>query len=382
MIQRVIIIGAGIGGLCTAVALQQAGMEVRVYERAPAFGRVGAGLTLWSNAIQALGQLGLDQAVVAAGIPLEQGTIRSAGGRILARTPTGRLSQRLGAPTIGIHRADLHQVLLQALAEDVVTTGVEFIHFTQDNDTVTAHFNDGSSAWGDLLIGADGLYSAVRRQLFPGVRPCYAGYTAWRGVAALAEEQFPGGRAFESWGRGRRFGGLRVTPELVYWFATKNAPAGQPDRPDGRQAELLDLFQGWHEPIEALLRATPEEEILRNDIDDLKSLARWSRGRVTLLGDAAHATTPNMGQGACQAIESAVVLARCLANHDDLAAALQAYEARRRPRTAFITRQSWRIGRVAQWENGLACTLRNTAVRLTPPALLLRQLESVLNFDV
>jgi 2-polyprenyl-6-methoxyphenol hydroxylase-like FAD-dependent oxidoreductase len=200
----------------------------------------------------------------------------------------------------------------------------------------------------------------------------YSGYVAWRAAVPFTLES---DHWWESWGRGARFGAGGLLGERVYWYATANAPDGTPDAPGGRKAELLHRFQGWHHPIRALLERTEESAILRNDLHDHDPLRRWSAGRVTLLGDAAHPTTPNLGQGACMAIEDAVVLARCLKETGDLAAALAAYEARRKPRTSAITLRSRRLGRIAQWEHPAACALRDGLLRRLPPRLRLRELQ-------
>lgn len=380
MTHKAIIIGAGIGGLTTAVALRQAGIDVTVYEQAAEIGRVGAGLTLWSNALQALSALGLETAVVGAGCTLDAGGIRTSSGTWLSRVPTGELSRRLGAPTVGIHRASLHAVLLNALPADVVQLGAPFVGFTQMASEVVVELENGRTDHADLLIGADGINSAVRAQLFPQARPRYAGYTAWRGLAPL-DERTLGRTAFETWGRGKRFGVVRIAPDELYWFATANWPAGKtlPD-PAAQKRWLLAQFGTWHAPIPTVLDTTPEDTILHNDIYDLLPLARWSQGSVTLLGDAAHATTPNLGQGACQAIESAVVLGRLLATRSALSDVLQAYADARRPRTAQIEQESWRVGRVGQLEHPLACALRNAIFRLLPNAITARRFERLFQF--
>lgn len=190
----------------------------------------------------------------------------------------------------------------------------------------------------------------------------------------MRQEVAPGDTS-ESWGRGSRFGIVPLDHRRIYWFATANAPAGRTQDAAERKRFLQQRFAGWHPPIERLLEATPAAEILHNDIYDLRPMRRWNEGRVTLLGDAAHPTTPNLGQGAGMAIESAVALARCLSEESDLAAALGGYEAERRPRTAWITEQSWRIGRVGQWENPLACGLRDFLLRVTPPGISEKTLE-------
>jgi 2-polyprenyl-6-methoxyphenol hydroxylase-like FAD-dependent oxidoreductase len=375
------IIGGGIGGLTAAIALRQVGIEAVVYERALKLEEVGAGLSLWTNAMQALRTLGLAEAVEAAGGCVEQSQVRTWDGRVLAAMPVGQVSAKLGAKSVCIHRADLQRVLLEALGEGVVKLGFECTRFQQDEAGVTAGFANGKEARADFLIGADGLHSAVRAQLLGHQKPRYAGYTAWRGITLYEDQALSGGISFVSWGRGREFGALSIGRGRVYWFGTTNAPEGSPDAPIGRKQEVLETFRGWHNPIEAVVEATEAQAILRNDVYDRKPVNRWGEGRVTLLGDAAHPSTPNLGQGACQAIEDAVVLARCLARETGVVSALREYERERWARTAYISRMSWRNGQMARWENPLACGMRNAAVKLLPAWLTRRLTARMWSFE-
>ena len=365
-----IIIGAGIGGLAAGVALRRRGIRVGIFERAERLDEVGAGLSLWRNAIDALAELGLAAPLRAIGLPQVGGGLRSRRGNVLATVPADS-----GDPLVTVvPRAELHALLLGANGPNRVRLSAACVAVEQDATGVTARFADGREVRGDVLIGADGLHSVVRAQLFGAAPPRYAGYTAWRGVAVVEHRRLPAGAGGETWGRGARFGLAPMSHDRVYWYATRNAPEGEVD--DGhRKADLLRLFRGWHPPIEAVLEATDEEAILRNDIYDREPLARWTRGRVTLLGDAAHPMTPNLGQGACQAIEDGVVLARSLDETADVPAALAAYEERRLARTSRIVRQSWRFGRVAQWQNPVACFARDTLVRAIPASTQLRRLQ-------
>ncbi len=381
IIKRAIIVGGGMGGLCTAIALCQIGVDVTVYEKVNGLGNVGAGLTLWANAIKALRQLGLAEAVLKHGAKIQSGEFRTWHGKTLASIQTGELEQLYGDPTIAIHRADLHHILLAALPEDMVRWGAACAGFEQAQEGVTVYFTNGQTDYADLLIGADGLHSVVRQQLFPQVALRYSGYSAWRGVVSTKDEVALG-IAFETWGRGSRFGMVRINEQQVYWFATANVPAGQRQTASQGKDWLRQRFQGWHDPIESILAATPAEAILHNDIYDFKPIKRWSQGRVTLLGDAAHPTTPNMGQGACQAIESSVILARSLGQGKEVAASLRQYEAERMPRTAWITNQSWRIGRMGQLENSLVCALRDFMMSVTPASILKKQMGQAASYVV
>jgi 2-polyprenyl-6-methoxyphenol hydroxylase-like FAD-dependent oxidoreductase len=374
--KKALIIGGGIGGLSAALALQQAGIEVKVFERINVLQDVGAGLTLWTNAIRVLQRLGLTDVLQGIAAPYTRATIRSRHGEILSETPVRVLAEKFGVASVAVHRADFQAALLKAVGEEVVQFGTRCLGCYQDKAGVCIQLADGQQVCGDVLIGADGIHSFVRTQLFGDIQPRFAGYIAWRGVAQFTAKE----TAFESWGRGQRFGYVPLTQGRVYWFATRNV--SQSEEAAGRKRALLTLFQGWHEPIEAAIEATEEEAILYNDISDLKSLPHWGKGCITLLGDAAHAMTPNLGQGACQAIEDALMLAWCLQHFQNTEDALCAYEQRRIKRVDTIVRQSRMIGWIGQWENPFACGIRTLLLRVTPPDILMKQLEWIIGREM
>lgn len=296
-VQRVLIAGGGIGGLVAAIALQREGIAVSVFERVKELEEVGAGLTLWANALRAIQKIGLTDLLETVGKPLTRSCILSWQGKVLSETPVEALTKRFGTPLVAVHRADLQAALLSTLGEGVVQTGVTCTGFQQDDMEVRAHLANGQDVAGDLLLGADGIHSTLRAQLFGATRPRYADYTAWRGVAQIAPRPWGEQTATEIWGNGRRFGLVPLSRGRMYWFATLNTPEGMRDKEEGRKQELLDLFHTCHDPVPAVIEATDEAAILRNDIYDRPPLHHWSLGRVTLLGDAAHPMTPNMGQG-------------------------------------------------------------------------------------
>jgi FAD-dependent urate hydroxylase len=380
-IKQIIIVGGGIGGLCAAIALRQIGIGVKVYEQAEKLEAVGAGLTLWANAIKALRKLSVADEVIKTGAKIERAELRTANGRVLSRSAHDEFERLFGEPTIAIHRADLHDILRSALPADVVQLSARCSRVEQNESQAIVHFADSRSDQADLVVGADGIHSVIRTQLFPEVRLRYSGYASWRGVVQTTDEAALGVTS-ETWGRGSRFGILRIDENQVYWFTTANVPAGQTQTAPERKEFLLHRFKGWHHPIELLIRSTPAEAILRNDIYDLKSLSEWSEGRVCLLGDAAHPTTPNLGQGACMAIESAVVLARSLSQEESFTLALERYERERKPRTAWITNQSWKIGQLGQIENPLLCSARDFVTRILPSEISKRPFKRAVGFDL
>ena len=382
--REAIIVGGGIGGLCAALALRRAGVAAIVYEAAPGPRAEGAALSLWPNAIRALDRLGVGAAVRALGVPDPYGgQIATWRGRTLATVSAESIAARFGAPVLVVGRAEFGAALAAALPTETIRYGQRLDAFSwHGGGPVSARFVGGARVQGDLLVGADGLGSATRRLLHPRIAPRYAGYTAWRATVPFDHARVP--LWGEVWGRGARFGIAPVGRDRVYYFATRDAPPGT-DRagtPATRHAALLRDFGDWSAPIPALLAATDPAALLQNDIVELPPLRRWGAGPITLLGDAAHAMTPNLGQGGCQAIEDAVQLGVCLREADGVAAALRAYEVARQPRTAWLQRLSRQAGWVGQWSHPLAVAARGLAVSAVPASLRLQLLVPILGYDM
>jgi 2-polyprenyl-6-methoxyphenol hydroxylase-like FAD-dependent oxidoreductase len=372
-----IIAGGGIGGLAAALALQRAGRKTLVVERAPAFAEVGAGISLWPNATRILHALGVLEPLLAQGEPVTHFDLLRPDGSPISTVPMGGFA----TPALCLHRARLHATLLGALAPASLRPGRRLVSFTEDGEGVTLQCDSGDPLTAAGLIGADGIHSVVRAQLHGGSEPTYHGYTIWRGIApdcgGIAR-----GHISETWGAGRRFGIMPIGQGRVCWYATRNGPAGQPDAAAGRRAEIQELFRGWHEPVGRLLEATNPADILKNDARDRPALRRWGRGRVTLLGDAAHPITPNVGQGACMAIEDAACLAKLLGSRTDVAEVFQRYEELRRSRTTYVARQARRIGMVGQWELPWLVGARNVVTRLVLARATSMQLNTVYGYEV
>ena len=346
---KAIIIGGGIAGLASALALTRRGWQVEVLERAPEFTEVGAGLSLWPNALRALDALGVGEPARGRAMLAGQAGIRDAAGRWLSRTDVAELERRYGQ-TVMIHRADLLAVLLSAVPDEALRPGVT-VTGVQPEGTV---LHSGGQSRADLVVGADGMRSITRRSVWPDApAPRYVGYTSWR----LVTPPVPVTEAAESWGRGERFGYAPLPDGRIYCYATANAPEGAAD---GGLAGLARRFGSWHAPIPALLAAADPGAVLHHDLYELPPLSTYVSGRVALAGDAAHAMTPDLGQGACQALEDAVVLGDVMASGDGLAG----YDRQRRPRTQMITRRSRRIGAAAQWASPAAVHLRTAGLRL------------------
>jgi 2-polyprenyl-6-methoxyphenol hydroxylase-like FAD-dependent oxidoreductase len=376
----VLILGEGIGGLTSALALQRRGISVRMFERAPEFREViGSGLVLVGNAGRALAKLGLADALAGITNPLRTSALRTWRGDVLRELPVPELTRRIGVSAVAVHRAELQALLAQAIALGTLRAAAAGDWFGQDAAGVHLRLTTGEVIAGDLLVGADGLHSLVRAQFFGPAQSGYTGYTAWRGVVSIPVDSDKQYRTYETWGNGWRFGFVPLTRGRASWFATAHAPEGA-HAPDagGEKRTVLDLVASSHALAQAIVEATPAEAILRTDLYDRPPLATWSQGRGTLLGDAAHPMTPNLGQGACQAIEDAYVLADSLAGAPTVPTvptALSAYEARRIKRANAIARRSRQQGWIAQWANPLAMGVRSALMRSIPMSALLRQLE-------
>lgn len=371
---KVLIVGAGIGGTTAAIALARRGVDVRLFERAPELRPLGAGLSLWSNAIACLSELGLRERLLQHGTVITAGEIRTPRGAQLGRMSFDELRQRLGHPSICIQRGRLQETLVSALPEGVLHLGCELAEFSQDSGGVTVRFQDGRTETGDVLVGADGLRSLVRARIVGDGAPRFAGYGGWLGVAPFHHETLPEGLAVETWGRGSRFGMLHCGHGHVYWFAVRNSRVAIDGVQPGLKQDVVEAFRDWHPPIGALIEATDESRILRLSFFDRDPIDRWGEGRVTLLGDAAHPMTPNIGQGGCQAIEDALVLAECLHSAAAPADGLREYERRRMPRTSKLVKRSRRLGQFAQSESRLVAGFRNLMVRMIPPRAHVRQI--------
>ncbi|WP_395297906.1 FAD-dependent monooxygenase [Kitasatospora hibisci] len=367
-----VVVGGGIGGLAAAVGLRLAGWEVTVVERRPELDDAGAGISLAANGLRALTALGVGEAVEAVSRRQYTGGTRTPDGRRLARMDGAALERELGAPIIGIPRAALHRILRAALPAGALVVGADVTAVDTSHGSRVRVEYGGAALDADLVVGADGIGSALRRRLFPDhPGPAYSGSTVLRAITAHPVEGLDAD--FElTWGHGAEFGHIAFPDGRAEWHAVLNAPAGV-RRPDPL-AELRRRFADWHDPIPALLAATRPEAVLHHDVHELATpLPSFTAGRIALLGDAAHAMTPHLGQGACQALEDAVTLAAAVGAEATVEAALDRYDAERRPRSQAVARDARRAGRMGQQlAHPLAVAVRNAAIRLTPPGVMVR----------
>jgi 2-polyprenyl-6-methoxyphenol hydroxylase-like FAD-dependent oxidoreductase len=360
----VLVIGAGIGGLATGLALRRANVETAIFERAAGLRdlQVGHGLTLWPNSTRLLASIGVLEPVERVGAVVESMEFRDLRGRPIVDHPAGDVAREIGAPTLGLRRSELHGALFDVIGDDAVAFGAECVAVDQNGDGVTAKFADGRTETGDALVAADGARSTIRALLI-GDAPTPTGNVEMHGTVPTPPD-VPSGIYRQVWGPGAKFGFYPVR-DATCWYCTVKASDPRFIDETGRRDAIRARVATYPPPTPSLVDAESEHPITRAVINTHDLSQPWVHGRIALLGDAAHAMAPHLGQGAGQAIEDAFVLAECLGATRDHEAALRAYEGRRRDHVAGIAKQARILGKALVLENPLAHTLWRNAVKLT-----------------
>ncbi|WP_348631847.1 FAD-dependent monooxygenase [Mesorhizobium sp. M6A.T.Cr.TU.017.01.1.1] len=381
-VMRAVIVGAGIAGLSIAKGLRLLGWEVEIFEQASELKPLGAGLSLSANALRALRTLGLYDAVVANAQAIHRLDLLDDKGQVLQSTDFQRFSQRYGHLSMAVlHRGDLHKALLSQLPHSIIHTDMECVDARDLGDRIVLRFANEESVESDLVLACDGIHSVVRKALFPQSRERFARYVCWRAIAPGLPQGMDPTRLTESWGAGKRIGLATVPGERVYWFACSGADrVGDPKLAQADLAEVRAMFSGFHDPIPEIFDRTPAGSMIWTDILDLDPMPAFTRGRVVLLGDAAHAVTPDLGQGAGLAIEDAAVLAALFGRHP-IGQAIREYDKRRLERAHRVASESRFYAGVAQLRNPIVVPLRNLLVKSIPERFMDRQLDSVLDID-
>ncbi|HWZ42595.1 MAG TPA: FAD-dependent monooxygenase [Candidatus Saccharimonadales bacterium] len=365
--KNIALVGAGIGGIAAGIALLQAGFNVRIFEKAGELRESGAGVSLWPNGTGVLQHMGLLPAVLEHGQVGTHFHLKMRSGELLMNIRTAEAD----TPTVCMHRADLLRVLANAFPGDCLSLGHELAVIDCSRPEVKLRFTNGESFTCDGVIGADGVHSNLRRlltprrRLGPSSRTRYRGYAIFRGVTDALPAMSPEHNG-ETWGAGSRFGVLSIGKNKVCWYATVNSSDPKERYPKKR---LQKMFSGWHDPIPELIAATDPASILTGMACDHGPIRFSDRRPVTLLGDAAHALTPNLGQGACLALEDALVLANCLSGNVSMAEGFRSYESLRFSHVlSTVLRSRW-LGEIGQWENRATVFFRNAVTRLLPARL-------------
>jgi 2-polyprenyl-6-methoxyphenol hydroxylase-like FAD-dependent oxidoreductase len=371
---KALIAGAGIAGLAAGIALRRAGVDVQIFERSPQLKEIGAGLMIWPNGARALRSLGVE----VKSLEVKKVTLCNSRGRRIIEMPVEFAFQRYGSNVSFVHRADLQSALANSFGPQGLRLGHEIHSFVENESQVRVALRDGTSTSGDFLVGADGLRSPVRRQLLSDGDPTYLGSTIWRGLAPAAGIDLPHGCGINWWGRGSEFLAFHLAEGSIYWAGVTKEPRGEKPGAEGHKKDLIDRFGDWADPVAALIAATPDTAILRNDMYDRPPVPHWSRGRVTLAGDAAHPMSPNQGQGACQALEDGVAIGDSIGRTSTLGEAFELYERRRVRRANREVAMSRQATRGVQIGNPVLCALRDGFMRLLPRRLIVKMQDATL----
>lgn len=371
---KIAIIGGGIGGLTTALALKQIGKKITVYESASEIKPVGAGIVMANNAMQVFEKLGIRHKIELAGRKISQIKITDAQLQTLSASELTHFEKQYGVYNVAIHRADLQHILANEIGFENIQLSKRLSKIEQ-GENINLAFEDGTNIEADIVIGADGIKSVVRNQLFAKGNIRDTKQRCWRGVSEFDWTSKYNNEAFEAWGKGKRFGFVKISDNKVYWFAVINESLL------GEHKNIDKSFQEFHPEILKIISETPKDNIIFNDIMDLQPITQWQKGKVCLIGDAAHATTPNMGQGACQAVEDAYVIGKLFEQNLSVEEVFSRYEKIRMKKAHYIVNSSWKIGKVAHFENPLAIMLRNALLKIIPDSVNEKQMERVFSID-
>lgn len=367
------IIGAGIGGLALGNILKQQYYDFTIFEAAPEIKPVGAGIMMAVNAMQIFDRLGLKEKIENAGNKIHGISITDESLKPITKTSILALEKKYNSCNVAIHRAELQKIL----AENIGYEHIQLNHSLskiEKKDHYSLHFENGIQAESKIVFGADGIKSKIRDQILGTGNIRNAGQKCWRGLVTFDLPQQFDQEAIEMWGKGKRFGFVKISDTRLYWYALVN------EKIHKRYLKLCDYFEDFHPLVLDILEATLEENIILNDIIDLSPIPSWYSDNLCLIGDAAHATTPNMGQGACQAIEDAYIIGRLLEKDHDFNAAFEEFQKIRRKKVDYIVNTSWKIGKISQWEKGNA--LRNFFMRLIPDITNQKLAEKIIRLEM
>lgn len=375
MAETINIIGAGIGGLTTALTLKKRGLNVNIFESSAEIKPVGAGIILANNAMQVFQKLGIQDKIEKAGNKISFMKITDDQLTPLSVVNLSEYEQKYGVSNIAIHRGELQKILANEIGFDNINLSKRLSKI-EKNRLFKLTFEDNSTIESKLVIGADGIKSVVRNQLFEKSTLRNPNQICWRGICEIDLPQKYHNELNEAWGKGKRFGFVRISDKKVYWYALTNSK-----NVEISNVNLTEYFSEFHSDILNILSATKKEQIIVSDIFDLKPIDKWQNENVCLVGDAAHATTPNLGQGACQAIEDAYVLGKLLDNGMPIENTFKAYEKLRRKKAHTIVNTSWTVGKMAHIENRLGIWLRNLVMKNMPKSANKKQMDMIFNLN-
>ncbi len=379
MNRKIAIIGGGIGGLTAAAFLQKSGQDVVVFEQAAELKEVGAGTGLWCNATYYLSKLSITQEFWdSVATPIDSLEIATPEGLALPKVSISDIKLPDEQKSYIVHRNDLHRALVERVGLDSIQTGHRLACLQETESGVELQFENGNTTHADVVIGADGLRSRVRSSLFGEEPPSYSGQVCYRGIAKIASES--PGLIREIQGKGLRASVLALGKDQVYWWATRCCPEDESHPMERRQEDLLKWFSDWPYQVPEAIAATDPTQILRNNLYDRPPIPKWYTNRVCLIGDAAHPTTPNFGQGACLAIEDAALISELLEKQSEPVRAFAEFQNLRSKRCYDIVKQSRLFGDIGALASPLLVQLRNWMIRLSPSAITRRALQKQISY--
>jgi 2-polyprenyl-6-methoxyphenol hydroxylase-like FAD-dependent oxidoreductase len=371
--KEITIIGAGIGGLTTAIALRKKGFKVTIFEQAKEIKPVGAGIILANNAMQVYKKLGIHKIIEKNGKPISSLKITKPNLKPLSRIDLTHFEQKYNTKNIAIHRGTLQQILIEQLKSTEIKLNHKLTSISKNENGYYLIFENGEEFNAKIIIGADGINSIVRTHTLPKNSIRNANQICWRGIAKYKLPEKLKGELNEAWGKSERFGFTQIAENKVYWYALKSF---KKDKSEFSLKDLVKYFKNYNSSIKEIINSTEKEAINTAEILDLKPTKIWFKDHVCLIGDAAHATTPNMGQGACQAIEDAYTLSECLDKYET-SRAFSEYQNIRLPKAHQIVNTSWLVGKLAHLNNPILIFLRNLVLRLTPSSVNKKQNEQI-----
>jgi 2-polyprenyl-6-methoxyphenol hydroxylase-like FAD-dependent oxidoreductase len=370
--QQIAIIGGGIAGLTFAKCLDPNKYECHIFEKKEAFGEIGAAISVFPNALCVIDHLHLLDKILASAGAFKKVYIKSSKGAILSKS-----EPNYNYPTICMHRADLHKILLDDTPAHLFTNHALKSIQQLENSRIVLTFENGQTHECDAVIGADGIHSVVRKHIINDGEPIFRGYNIWRGVV---KSDFDSGYGSETMGLGKRVGIVPIKDGYYGWWAACNEDFLEEDAPEDTKEKLLRLFGSWHSPIPELIKNT--DVILKNSLCDREPKKGWTIGNITLLGDAAHPTTPNLGQGGCMAIEGAYILATALNKYGITQQAFDRYEELHFPRTKMVVLESRKIGKLGQASNPVIAGLRNFIFKIMPSKVSMKLIDKFFGYRV
>ncbi|REC65292.1 monooxygenase [Chryseobacterium flavum] len=354
------IIGAGIGGLTLGNILKQHQYDFTLYDSATEIKPVGAGIMMAVNAMQVFDHLGLKEKIENAGNKIHRITIANESLQPISKTEILELEKKYNCCNVAIHRAELQKILAQNIGYEHIELNHSLRKIEKKHDYLLS-FENGIQKESKIVFGADGIKSQVRNQIFNTGIIRNTGQKCWRGLVKFDLPEKYDQEAIEIWGKGKRFGFVKISGHTVYWYACIN------EKSFGSNLTLTDIFHDYEPFILNLIESTPKENIVCHAVTDLTPIPKWHTDHLCLIGDAAHATTPNMGQGACQAVEDAYILGKLLEKNHDFNTVFEKFQKIRRKKVDYIVNTSRTIGKVSQWERGNE--LRNILMEMIPEAI-------------